>query len=186
MLSDIGDTTERAGEMIQGMRRMLKRDTPGFTSVDLNQAICTVERMVHSDALRHGVTVELDLSPDIFPVKGDTVQLQQVILNLMTNAFGAMSKSEPEARRLIVRTKLTDGSHVLIEVRDSGTGIAPEKLESIFDPFITSKPDGLGMGLSICRTIIERHGGKIWAANNPDRGATLSITLPGTPRGKMH
>ena len=77
-----------------------------------------------------------------------------------------------------MRTNSIDGSDVLVEVQDSGTGIPPDKLESIFDPFVTSKPDGLGMGLSICRTIIERHGGKIWAANNPDRGATFSITLP--------
>ena len=177
--SDISEDTERAGEMIQRMRDMLKRDTPGFTNVDLNQVIRNVERIVHSDASLHGVTVELDLSPGVLPVKGDIVQLQQVMLNLMLNAFGAMSEAELNgARRLIVRTNSIDGSNVLIEVQDSGTGIAPEKLESIFDPFITSKPDGLGMGLSICRTIIERHGGKIWAANNPDRGATFSITLP--------
>ena len=178
--SGISETTQRAGEMIQGMREMLKRDTPGFTSVDLNQVIRMVERIVHSDAVMHGVAVDLDLSPSVLPVKGDTVQLQQVMLNLMLNAFGAMNESERDARRLIVRTMPIDGSNVLIEVRDSGTGIAPEKLESIFDPFITSKPEGLGMGLSICRTIIERHGGKIWAANNPDRGATFSITLPVT------
>ena len=170
------------GEMIRGMREMLKRDTPGLTSVDFNQLIRTVERIVHSDAVMHDVAVQLDLSPDIYSVKGDIVQLQQVMLNLILNAFGAMTKSEPEARRLIVRTKLTDGSHVLIEVRDSGTGIAPEKLDSIFDPFTTSKPDGLGMGLSICRTIINRHSGKIWAANNPGYGATFSILLPVTPR----
>jgi signal transduction histidine kinase len=181
MLSDIGDITKQVGEMIQGMRNMLKRDTPGFTSVDLNQLIRSVERMVHSDARMHGVAVQLDLSSSVLPVKGDTVQLQQVMLNLMLNAFGAMNKSERNARRLIVRTNLADGSNVLIEVQDSGTGIPPEKLESIFDPFITSKPDGLGMGLSICRTIIERHGGKIWAANNPDGGAMFSITLPITP-----
>jgi two-component system sensor kinase FixL len=177
-LSSIGDTTQRAGEMIQGMRDMLKRDTPGFTSIDLNQVIRTVERIVHSDAVMQGVAVQLDLLPSLAPVKGDTVQLQQVMLNLMVNAFGAMNKSERDARRLIVRTNSIDASNVLIEVRDNGTGIAPEKIESIFDPFITGKPDGLGMGLSICRTIIERHGGKIWAANNPDRGATFSITLP--------
>ena len=104
------------------------------------------------------------------------------MLNLMLNAFSAMSGAGLDgARRLIVRTNSIDGSNVLVEVQDSGTGIAPEKLESIFDPFITSKPEGLGMGLSICRTIVERHGGKIWAANNPDRGATFSITLPVTP-----
>ena len=184
MFSDIGETTQRAGEMIRGMREMLKRDTPGLTSVDFNQLIRTVERIVHSDAMMHGVTVELDLSPDIAPLKGDIVQLQQVMLNVMLNAFGAMTESDPKTRHLIVRTKLTDGPFVLIEVRDGGTGIAPEKLESIFEPFTTSKPEGLGMGLAICRGIIDRHGGKIWAANNPDHGATFSITLPGTSRAK--
>ena len=153
-----------------------------MTNVDLNNVIRIVERVTHGDANLHRVTVHLDLSPDVRPVKGDSVQLQQVMLNLMLNAFGAMSETELDgARRLIVRTKSIDESNVLVEVQDSGTGIAAEKLESIFDPFITSKPEGLGMGLSICRSIIERHGGKISAANNPDRGATFSITLPVTP-----
>ena len=177
--SEIADTTQRAGEIIEGMRDMLKRGTPGFTNVDLNDVIRTVDRLAHSDAVMHGVAVELDLSPSVVPVKGDTIQLQQVMLNLMINAFGAMSGFGLDgSRRLIIRTNSSDGADVLIEVQDSGTGIPPEKLESIFDPFITSKPEGLGMGLSICRTIVERHGGKIWAANNPDRGATFSITLP--------
>ena len=176
--SDISDINRRAGEIIEGMRDMLKRDTPGFTNVDLNQVIRTVERIAHSDGVMQGVAVQLDLSPSVVPIKGDTVQLQQVMLNLMVNAFGAMKESERTMRRLIVRTNSIDGSSVRVEVQDSGTGIAPEKIESIFDPFITSKPEGLGMGLSICRTIIERHGGKIWASNNPDRGATFSITLP--------
>ena len=87
------------------------------------------------------------------------------------------------ARRLTVRTKLAAGSNVRVEVHDTGTGIIPDQLESIFDPFVTSKRDGLGMGLSICRSIVERHGGRIWAANNPDRGATLSVTLPLTAAG---
>ena len=133
------------------------------------------------DANLHRVTVHLDLSPDVRPVKGDSVQLQQVILNLMLNAFSAMSGTGLDgARRLVVRTDAIDESHVLVEVQDSGTGIAVDKLESIFDPFVTSKAEGLGMGLSICRSIIERHGGRISAANNPDRGATFSIVLPVT------
>jgi len=180
-LADISDTTQRAGEMIQGMRDMLRRDTAGFTSVDLNHVIGMVERIIHSDAVRQCVTVDLDLSPSLLPISGDAVQLQQVMLNLMLNAFGAMKDTERGARRLVVRTTSLDGSNVLIEVRDSGTGIPPEKLESIFEPFITSKPDGLGIGLSICRTIVERHDGKIGAANNLDGGATFSITLPITP-----
>ena len=145
----------------------------------MNNVIRIVERIPHGDANLHKVTVHLDLSSDVGPVKGDSVQLQQVILNLMLNAFSAMSGTGLDgARRLVVRTKSLDESNVLVEVQDSGTGIAAEKLESIFDPFVTSKPEGLGMGLSICRSIIERHGGTISAANNPDRGATFSITLP--------
>ena len=139
------------------------------------------DRIVHGDAVAHNVTVELDLWPGVLPVKADNVQLQQVILNLMLNAFSAMSGTGQDGpRRVIVRTSSTDASNVLIEVQDSGTGIAAEKLESIFDPFVTSKPEGLGMGLSICRSIVERHHGRITVANNPDRGAKFSIRLPAT------
>ena len=184
-LGDIREVTERAGEVIGGLRAMLKRDSPsGSTNVDVNAVIRVVERIVHGDANLHGVAVHLDLSPDVRLVKGDSVQLQQVILNLMLNAFSAMSGTGLDgARRLVVRTHSLDGSNVLVEVRDSGTGIAAPELESIFAPFTTSKPEGLGMGLSICRSIIERHGGRISAANNPDGGATFSITLPVTREG---
>ena len=145
----------------------------------MNDVIRNIARITHGDANLHQVTVHLDLSPDVRPIKGHSVQLQQVILNLMLNAFSAMSETGLDgARRLVVRTNSTDELNVRIELQDSGTGIAAEQLESIFDPFITSKPEGLGMGLSICRSIIERHGGTISAANNPDRGATFSITLP--------
>jgi two-component system sensor kinase FixL len=178
-LSDICADTERAAEVIRRLRDMLKRDTPGFTSLDLNQLIRDVDRIVRGDAVAHKVTVELDLSPGVLLVKADSVQLQQVMLNLMLNAFRAMEEAQLNgARRLIVRTKSIDASNVLVELQDSGAGIAPEKLESIFDPFVTSKRDGLGIGLSISRTIVERHRGKVWAANNLDRGATFSITLP--------
>jgi C4-dicarboxylate-specific signal transduction histidine kinase len=183
-LADIREITERAGEVIGGLRAMLKRDSTaaGFIDVDVNTVIRIVERVTHGDANLHRVTVHLDLASDVRPVKGDSVQLQQVILNLMLNAFSAMSETGLDgARRLVVRTNSVDTSTVLVEVQDNGTGIAAEKIESIFDPFITSKPEGLGMGLSICRSIIERHGGKISAANNPDRGAKFSITLPVTP-----
>jgi len=178
-MADILKVTERAGEVVGGLRGMLKRDhaEARVTTVDVNTVIRIVERITHGDANLHKVTVHLDLSPALRLVKGHSVQLQQVILNLMLNAFSAMSGTGLHGR-LIVRTRSIDESHVLIEVQDSGTGIAVDKLESIFDPFITSKPEGLGLGLSICRSIIERHGGQISAANNPGRGATFSITLP--------
>ncbi len=180
-LTDISAITERAGEVMSGLQAMLRRDSTaaGVTSVDVNNVIRIVERIVHGEANLHRVKVHLDLSPDVRPVKGDSVQLQQVILNLMLNAFSAMSGPGLDgARRLVVRTTAIDESNVLVEVQDSGTGIAADNLRSIFEPFVTSKPEGLGLGLSICRSIIERHDGKISAANNPDRGATFSITLP--------
>jgi len=182
-MADICEVTERAGEVIGRLRAMLTRDSTAarLTNVDVNNVIRVVERIAHGDANLHRVTVHLDLSSDVRPVKGDSVQLQQVILNLMLNAFSAMSGTGLDgARRLVVRTKSIDESNVLVEVQDSGIGVAAEQLESIFDPFITGKPEGLGLGLSICRSIIERHGGKISAANNPDRGAKFSIMLPVT------
>ena len=139
MLADVYKDADRAAQIIRRLRDMLKRETPGFSSVDLNHVIRTVERIVHSDAILHGVDVHLDLSPGQLRVTGDSIQLQQVVLNLMTNAFSAMSETERDERWLIVRTKSVDGSSVLMEAQDNGTGIAPDKLESIFDPFITSK-----------------------------------------------
>ena len=183
-LADICEVTERAGEVIGGLRAMLKRDgaAADLTNVDVNNEIRIVERIVHGDANLHRVTVHLDLSSDVRPVKGDSVQLQQVILNLMLNAFSAMSGTGLDgARRLVVRTKSIDESNVLIEVQDNGTGIAVDKLESIFDPFVTGKPEGLGMGLSICRSIIERHGGRISAANNPDARRDVLDRAAGQP-----
>jgi signal transduction histidine kinase len=180
-LADICEVSERAGEVIGGMRAMLKRHhAPApSTDVDVNAVIRTVERITRGDANLHRVTVQLELAPDLRPVKGDSVQLQQVILNLMLNAFSAMSGAGVDgARRLVLSTLPVDGASLRIDVQDSGTGIPGEMQASLFDPFITTKPGGLGMGLPICRSIVERHGGRITAANNPDRGATFAITLP--------
>ena len=181
VLADISEVAVRTGEVIGGLHAMLKRDSTAacVTDVDVNSVIRIVERIARGDASLHKVTVHLDLSSDVGPVKGASVQLEQVILNLMRNAFSAMSEAGLDGeRRLVVRTKSIDTSNVRVDVQDSGTGIDAGMLGSIFEPFITSKREGLGMGLSICRSIIERHGGTISAANNPNRGATFSITLP--------
>ena len=182
-LTDISDVTQRAGEVISGLRAMLKRDSTAadLTNVDVNDVIRIVEGIAHGDAVAHRVGVHVDLSPDIGTVKGDSIQLQQVILNLMLNAFSAVSVDKADGvRRVVVRTKPMGEAGVQIDVQDSGTGIAAEHVDSIFEPFVTSKPEGLGMGLSICRSIVERHGGTISAANNADGGATFSISLPAT------
>src|SRR5204862_3252137 len=133
---------------------------------------------LNGEARARGVDVRLALAPDLPPTSGDEVELQQVILNLMMNAFAAMDRTPPGSRLLVLRTLVLNGdgrggdgacgAHVQAQVRDHGVGIPPGKLERIFDPFVTTKPDGLGIGLSICRSIVERHGGKLWAANNAD------------------
>lgn len=185
VLGDIREVAEHAGGIIGNLRDMLKRGrVVSFATVDVNDIIRVVEHIARGDANLHRVIVELELSTEPLLVSGDSIQLQQVILNLMLNAFSAMSKREAGKRgRLFVRTKAEDTSHLLIEVQDNGTGIAPDQLESIFAPFVTSKPDGLGMGLSICRTIVESHGGKITAVNNQDRGATFRVVLPTIANG---
>jgi signal transduction histidine kinase len=184
-LADISADTKRAGEVIRRLRAMLKRGAPPeFGPVDLNDVVRTVERLVRSDGVRHQVTVELDLAPDLPATTGDAIQLQQVVMNLMLNAFAAMNQPEWQTRRLlVVRTRVAaDGSHVEAEFEDTGVGIAVNMIDRLFEPFVTTKPDGLGMGLSICRSILEQHHGTLRAANNPaGGGATFWLTLPAGP-----
>ena len=124
-----------------------------------------------------------ELAPDLPAVNGDDIQLQQVLLNLIVNGCDAMAEVEPSDRRLLVRTELLDGKDVRVSVTDQGCGIPPEKMEHIFQPFFTTKTQGMGMGLAICRTIITAHGGRLWATNNAKRGAAVQFTLPASGNG---
>ena len=135
--------------------------------------------IAHGDALQKGVRIALELD-DVPAVRGDRVQLQQVLLNILLNAFDSMQACGPNEREVTVRATVRDDGFVLIAVRDAGPGLSEDQIERIFQPFYTTKRDGLGMGLSICRSIIKAHGGALWVENNPDRGATFYFTLPMT------
>jgi PAS domain S-box-containing protein len=178
VLQDIAQDTKRAGEVIRQMRSLVKKDELRFDALDLNRVVHDVVRLLHSDTVIRKVQIVLDFQTDARPVRGDVVQVQQVMLNLLLNAFDAM-KDVPEGERTVrVHTHQPNAGEVQIEVNDCGTGIPPKKLGRIFEPFQTTKLEGLGLGLSISRSIVEAHGGRIWVENNPDRGATFCFTLP--------
>jgi signal transduction histidine kinase len=146
---------------------------------DLNEAISEVIVLARSAITKNDVSVQTRLAEGLFPLHGDRVQLQQVMLNLALNAVEAMSSVEAGPRELLISTEQTQGNGVLVTVRDSGPGIDPEHLERVFDAFYTTKTSGVGMGLSICRSIIGAHGGRLWADANEPQGAVFQFTLPG-------
>jgi PAS domain S-box-containing protein len=176
----VGDA-DRAGEIIDRIREQIKKAPPRKECFDLNVAINEVIVLSRSVTLRNGVSVQARLAEGILAVPGDRVQLQQVLLNLILNAAEAMGLTEEGARELLISTE-EDQAGVVVAVRDSGPGIDPERLERVFDAFYTTKPSGTGMGLSICRSIIHAHGGKLWAEANEPRGAVFQFTLPGAER----
>lgn len=177
ILSDIVADDQRAGEVIRRMRALLRKGESDPTILDANALVAEVVALVHGEMILHNVSLSLDLSPVPPLVHGDRVQLQQVLLNLMMNAMEAMKETPGTIRRLVVRTT-PNGRSVRVAVEDSGAGIPPDKLEQVFEPFVTTKPQGLGLGLAICRSIIQEHGGRIGSANNPGRGTTFWFTLP--------
>jgi len=178
ILDDIVQDDSRASEVIQRMRALVKKEELAFAPLDLAGVVHEVAALIHSDAILHGVRILLEFNPDLPPVRGDKVQLQQVVLNLLLNAFDAMRDSPANERVVAVRVELAAVRTVRVSVRDSGTGLTGDKLDQIFQPFYTTKRDGLGMGLSISRSIIDAHGGRLWADNNPDRGSTFYFTVP--------
>ena len=172
----VGDT-DRAGDMIDRIRDQIKKAPPRKRQFDLNEAINEVIALGRSAIIKNSVSVQIRLSERLYPIQGDRVQLQQVLLNLLLNAVEAMGSSEAGVRELLISTEL-DHKNVLVAVCDSGPGIDPSHLEHVFDAFYTTKSSGMGMGLSICRSIIEAHGGRLWAEANEPRGAVFQFTLP--------
>ena len=170
---------DRAKDIIGRMRDHIKKAPPRREPFDLNEAVGEVIGMVRSATVKGGVAVSTQLMDGLAPVHGDRVQLQQVVMNLILNAIEAMISVEKDARELSIRTGKGLAGGVLVEVRDAGPGVDPGKLERVFEPFYTTKTTGIGMGLSICRSIIEAHGGRLWAEANEPRGAVFRFTLPG-------
>jgi PAS domain S-box-containing protein len=166
----------RAAEIITRIRHLFKKGTPEWELVDINEIIREMVVLLGNEATRYSVTVRTELA-DLPHVMGDRLQLQQVLMNLMTNSIDAMNDVD-EPRELIVRSQPAEDGQLMISVSDTGVGLPPKQADQIFDAFFTTKPQGTGMGLRISRSIVESHGGRLWAADNSPRGASFHLTLP--------
>ena len=169
---------DRSGDIIDRVRDQIKKAPPRKDLFDVNDAVNEVIALARSEAGENGVSIQTRLTEGLSSVQGDRVQLQQVVLNLILNAVEAMSAVDG-VRELLISSEQSQAGGVLVAVRDSGPGIDPGRLERIFEAFYTTKSRGIGMGLSICRSIIEAHGGRLWAAANEPRGAIFQFILPG-------
>ncbi|MGF6856918.1 trifunctional serine/threonine-protein kinase/ATP-binding protein/sensor histidine kinase [Paraburkholderia sp. CI3] len=180
-LGRIVNDGNRAGDVIGRIRELIRKAPPRKERMDLNEAIREVIELTRGEATKRGASVQTQLAGGLPHIEGDRVQLQQVLLNLLINAIEAMSGVNDGARELIVTTGTADAGCVLVAVLDSGPGFAADRAEHVFAPFYTTKSAGLGMGLSICRSIIEAHGGRLWASANVPRGAVFQFTVPVYP-----
>jgi PAS domain S-box-containing protein len=177
-LRRIGADGHRAAEVIQGIRAMFKNDGQKRVPLDINQLIREVLALVQGELRKRHITVDVELSEGLPQVTADRVQLQQVIMNLVTNAFDAMETVTDRRPILRVRSEVRDGDTVVVAIEDSGIGIDAGKQDRLFDTFFTTKPDGLGMGLSICRSIIEAHNGRLWWTAGAQHGSVFRFELP--------
>lgn len=177
ILKDIAHDTTRARDVIRHLRALVKKGEREFKPLEVNETIGEVVGFLHGDIVARNVQVSLQPASDLPAIEGDRIQLQQVVINLLLNAFDAMSGQPVAERRVIVSTEFEPPSRVHVVIRDEGPGIPSDKLDTIFDPFFTTKHEGMGMGLSVTRSIVESHGGRIWAENLSPRGAALHFTL---------
>jgi PAS domain S-box-containing protein len=178
ILRDIVEDDSRAGEVIRRVRELVRKGDLEIAALDLETIVRDVVRLIHSDAILHNVNIALQMDPGAPKVQGDKVQLQQVVLNLLLNAFQAMKDCPVNERHVTVRIEVDDVHEVIVAVRDRGNGMKEHQLDKIFQPFYTTKENGLGLGLAISRSIVEAHGGKLWGENNHDRGATFYFSVP--------
>ncbi len=183
---DIVRDGKRAGEVIARIRALVRRTAPPAEKLDINETIEEVLAIVGDEAKRNGVSIRTRFTDAVFPVLGDRVQLQQVVLNLVMNAVEAMAKVDERARELLIATRNIAPDQVQVTVEDSGTGLDPKAIARIFEPFFTTKSGGMGMGLSISRSIVQNHGGRLWATRNDGPGTTFHFTLPRYQAGANH
>jgi len=177
-LDRIAADSSHASDVIAKLRALSKKAPQQKDRLEVNDTIRDVIALIQGEAMRNGVSVHTHLAEDLPPIEGDRVQLQQVVLNLFINAVEAMSGDREGARDVLIGTANDASGAVVVTVRDSGPGVSPESVNHLFDPFYTTKTRGMGMGLSICRTIVEAHGGRIWASPPVGTGATIQFTLP--------
>ncbi len=169
---------DRATDVIGRIRALIKKAPPRKDGLEINEAILEVIALTHGEVVKNGVSVQTQLAEGLPRIQGDRVQLQQVILNLIINAVQAMSGVSEGSRELLIGTGKDASGGVLVTVQDSGPGLSPESSDRLFDAFYTTKPGGMGMGLTICRSVVEAHGGRIWAPRNAGPGATVQFALP--------
>jgi len=172
----------RAGDVMRGLRALARKAGPELASVDIDDAIHEVLALTRSELQRHGVVLQINLRAGDRPVVADRVQLQQVLMNLIVNGLEAMRAVAGPPRVLAISSEHGEPDGVLVGVADTGPGIDPAMVDRIFQPFVTTKRQGMGMGLSICRSIVEAHGGRLWASPALPSGAIFRFTIPGAPR----
>ena len=178
LLARIVKDGRRASKVVDNIRDLIRKAPARMEHMDVNGAISEIIELTRAEAMKNSISVKTQLAEDLPFVETDRTQLQQVILNLIMNAVQAMNENIQERRELSISTSMNGSDGVLVSVLDKGKGISPEHVEHLFDPFYTTKPDGMGMGLSICQSIIEGHGGRIWMTANAPRGAAFHFTIP--------
>ena len=182
-ITRIGRDAKRAADIIARIRSQFEKGAQNREVFDVNEIIRETTALLRGEAVRHNISVRTELAADLPQIVGDRVQLQQVAMNLIVNSIEAM-KDVDGIREMVIKSQRAENEQVLVSVSDTGIGFPPHLAEQIFDPFFTTKPHGTGMGLRISRSIIESHGGRLWAVGSAGCGATFHLTLPASIRGQ--